>query len=171
MSCLLTTGFTWDCKTEGAGVKAIYLVEFNTSDTVTKASGEITAHTLASARTYFKWELEKETATFTPKIIASQANGSIAYEADIVLKLHGITTAKRNELKLLAKTKSRVIVRDNEDVYWLCGADTGCDMVTGDMEFGTAYGDFKGTTVTLKHRETDLPAKIQSAVVTSLSLT
>lgn len=170
MSCLLTTAIAWDCKTEGAGVKAIYLVEYNSADTVTKASGEITAHSLSGGRVYFKWELEKETATFTPKIMASQQNGTVAYEADIVVKLHGITTAKRNELKLLAKTRSRVIVRDNEDVYWLCGGDTGCDLVSADSEFGTAYGDFKGTTVTLKHRETDLPAKIQSSVVTSLSL-
>lgn len=170
MSCLLTQGFTWDCKVESAGVKAIYLVEFNTGDTVTKASGEITAHSLTGGRAYFKWELEKETATFTPKIMPSQTNGAVAYEADIVFKLHGLSTAKRNELKLLAKTKSRVIVRDNEDNYWLCGADTGCDMVEATTEFGTAYGDFKGTNVTLRHRETDLPAKLQSSVVTSLSL-
>ena len=171
MACLLTQGFAWDCKTEGAGVKSIYLVEFNTSDTVTKVSGEITAHTLATSRVYFKWELEKETASFTQKVMPSQANGTVAYEADLVAKLHGVSTAKRNELKLLAKTRLRLIVRDNEDNYFLCGADTGCQLQESSTEFGTGYGDFKGTTVTIKHRETDLPAKIQAAVVSSLGLT
>lgn len=171
MACLLTQGFTWNCKTEGAGVKAIYLVEFNTSDSYTKVSGEITAHTLASSRVYFKWELEKETASYTEKTMPSQANGTVAYEADLVAKLHGVSTAKRNELKLLAKTRLRMIVRDQEDNYILCGADTGCELQESSTDYGTGFGDFKGTTVTIKHRETDLPAKIQSSVVTSLGLT
>lgn len=170
MACLLTQGFSWDCKSDTNGVDAIYLVEFNTADTYTKASGEVTAHALDGGRVYFKWELEQETTSFEQKIMPSDENGSVAYEAEIKIRGYGMTTAKRNELKLMAKTRMRCIVKDNEGIYHACGLDTGVRMQETGGNFGKGYGDFKGWEITLKHRETDLPAIVQSGVVSSLSL-
>jgi hypothetical protein len=171
MACLLTQGFTLDCKDQTAGVKAIYLVEWNSADTVTKASGEITAHTLASARVYFKYELEKGTATTVWRAVPSTENGTTFYEADLTVRLHKISTNKRNELKLLAQGRLRCIVRDTDDNYYLYGSDYGIQLQPSEVQFGQAFGDFKGYVMNFLHQETDFPAKVQSAVVTSLSLT
>lgn len=171
MPCLLTQGFSLDCKDQAGGVKAIYLVEFNSADTVTKsASGEVTAHTLVSSRVYFKYELEKETATSTWRSIPSSENGTTYYEADLTVRLHKLSTAKRNELKLLSQARLRCIVRDTEDNYWLYGADYGMHLQQSEVNFGQAFTDFKGSVLNFLHKETDLPIKVQSAVVTSLGL-
>ncbi len=50
MPCVLTTGFTLDCKTAAAGIKNIWLVEFDAKSTLTKSSGEVSAHTLSGGK-------------------------------------------------------------------------------------------------------------------------
>jgi hypothetical protein len=170
MSCILTTGFTLDCKDQSAGVKAIYLVEFGAKDTLTKSSGEVSAHTLTGAKVYFKYELEKETATTVWRQIPSTENGTTYYEADITIRLHKVTTSQRNEIKLLATGRMLAIVRDSDDTYWLYGADYGIQLQPSETQFGQAFGDFKGHVLNFLHKETDLPMKVQASVVTSLSL-
>jgi hypothetical protein len=170
MACLLTQGFTLDCKDQTGGIKSIYLVEFNSSDTVTKSSGEISAHTLTGGRAYFKYELEKETATSTWRTIPSTENGTTYYEADLTVRLHKLSTAKRNEIKLLSQARLRCIVLDTDGNYWLYGADYGIQLQQSEIQFGQAFADFKGAVLNFLHKETDLPAKVQSSVVASLSL-
>lgn len=171
MACLLTQGFTLDCKDQTAGVKAIYLVEWNSADTFTMSSGEVSAHALDGGRAYFKYELEKETATTVWRAVPSTENGTTFYEADLTVRLHKVSTNKRNEMKLLAQSRLRCIVRDANDNYWMYGKDYGIQLQPSEVQFGQAMGDFKGHILNFMHRETDLPALVQSAVVTSLSLT
>lgn len=169
--CILTQGFTLDCKDQSAGVKAIYLVEFSAKDTLTKSSGEVSAHTLSGGRTYYKYELEKEVATTEWRPMSSTENGTTYYEASLTVRLHKVSTNLRNEIKLLAQNRLLCIVRDTEDNYWLYGADYGIQMADGStVNFGQAFGDFKGAVINFLHKETDFPCKVQSAVVTSLGL-
>lgn len=171
MACALTTAFAWDCRTESGGIKAIYLVEYSASDTITKSSGEISVCTLASARVFFKWELQKETAALSAPIQVNLENGTVVYEASLTAKLLGLSTAKRNELKLMAKTRLRCIVQDNEGVFWMLGAETGCDMTAAELVIGAGFGDHKGANMTIKHREWDSINLVKAAVVTTLGLT
>jgi hypothetical protein len=168
--CILTTGFTLDCKTQSAGIKSIYLVEFGAKATLTKSSGEVSAHTLTSPKVYFKYELEKETTAMTWRTIPSTENGTVFYEAEVNARLHKVTTAQRNEIKLLAQNRMLLIVLDAEGNYWLLGADYGVQLQQSESNFGQAFGDFKGHVLNFLHKETDLPLKVQSAVVTSLGL-
>lgn len=171
MSCLLTTSLNWDCRIESGGIRSIYIVEYNEDDTVTKASGEISAHSLTGGRAYFRWDLPVETASLTAPIQVSQENGTVAYEATLSLRLTGLDTTKRNELKLAAKTRLRVIVRDNEDSYWMMGAELGANMFDGtEFQIGAGMQDFKGAMVVIRHREMDTINKVQASVITSLSL-
>jgi len=149
--CQLTTGFVLDCKTASAGIKTIWLVEFSAKSTLTKSSGEVSAHTLSGGKSYFKYELEKETASMTWRTIPSTENGTVFYEADLVARLHKVTTAQRNEIKLLAQNRMLAIQQSESN-------------------FGQAFGDFKGHVLNFLHKETDLPLKVQSSVVTSLAL-
>lgn len=171
MSCLLSTTLAWDCRTESGGIRSIYIVEYDASDTVTKASGEISAHSLTGGRAYFRWDLPVETASLVAPIQVSQENGTVAYEATLTLQLNGLDTTKRNELKLAAKTRLRVIIRDNEDNYWMMGAILGANMFDGSqIEIGAGMQDRKGATVVIRHREMDTINKVQASVITSLNL-
>jgi hypothetical protein len=170
MSCALTTAIAWDCRTESGGIEAIYVVEYDATDTVTKASGEISVHTLVNSRAYFKWNLPDETASLSAPIQVSNENGTVAYEATLSVRLNGLTQAKINELKLAAKTRLRVIFKDNEGNYWMMGAIKGANMVESSIEIGAGLGDHKGALVQFRHREQDSINKVQSGVVSSLSL-
>lgn len=170
MPCLLTTGFQLDCKTASAGIKTIWLVEFDAKSTLTKSSGEISALTLSGGKAFFKYELEKETASMTWRTIPSTENGTVYYEADLVARLHKVTTAQRNEIKLLAQNRMLAIALDASGDYWLLGADYGAQLQQSESNFGQAFGDFKGHVLNFLHKETDLPCKVQSGVVTSLAL-
>lgn len=171
MACLLTQGFAWECKNDTVGVKAIYLVDFNSTDTVTKASGEITAHSLVNSRVYFKHEFEEYQAEFNQTVTPNDENGSVMYEAEAKYRLYNLSTAKRNELKLMAKTRMRAIVRTMADTYWMLGADIGARLQPSTGAAGKDASDFNGWEVVIKHKEADLPQLVQASVVTSLGLT
>lgn len=171
MSCILTQGFTLDCKAESAGIKSIWLVEWDAQATLTKSSGEVSAHTLDGGKSYFKYEMEKEVGSMTWRVIPSTENGTVFYEADLVARLHGVSTNLRNELKLLAKTRLLAIAADTEGNYWMLGADYGVQLQQSEVNFGQAFGDFKGAVINLLHKEPDAPMKVQSSVIASLGLT
>lgn len=171
MPCVLTQGFTLDCKDKVGGLKAIYVVEFDAANTSTLASGEITAMALDATKVFFKYELPKGVSSMTWTVQTNPDNGTTFYESAVVVKLRGISTAKRNELKLLAASPLLLIARDNNDIYWLNGLTTGCDVTVAAVNTGTTMGDAYGMDITFLHRESDLPAKLQSSVVTSLALT
>lgn len=171
MSCALTQNLNLDCRTESGGIQHIWVVEYSSSDTVTKSSGEISAHTLANARAYFKWEFPKNTASLVAPFQVNQENGTVFYEATLTIKLQGLSQTIINELKLAAKSRLRIIVKDNEGNYWMMGANTGVNMTGGSqLEIGANMGDFKGGTMVFLHQESDSINKVQSAVVSSLSL-
>ena len=170
MACVLTQGFTLDCKDKVGGLKAIYVVEFDALSSYTLASGEITALSLDGAKVFFKYELPKGVSSMTWTVQTNPDNGTTFYESAIVIKLRGLSTAKRNELKLLSSAQLLLIARDNNDVYWLHGFETGVDVTAATGGTGTAMGDAYGMDLTFTHREMDLPALVQSGVVTSLSL-
>ena len=106
----------------------------------------------------------------TWRTIPSTENGTVFYEAEVNARLHKVTTAQRNEIKLLAQNRMLLIVKDAEDVYWLLGGDYGVQLNQSETNFGQAFGDFKGHVLNFLHKETDLPLKVQSAVVTSLGI-
>lgn len=170
MACLLTQGFTIDCRNDGAGIDSIFVIEWNSSDTFTSASGEITAATLATSRAFFKYELVEQTGSLEIVGTVDNGNGTVMHESDLTIKLNGYSTAKRNEMKLLAKTRLRIIVKDTEGNYILLGKNKGVNVVNYKHAFGTAFSDHKGQEIVFKHLENDDPFLLQASVVTSLNL-
>lgn len=168
MACLISSSFALDCKDSVGGVKAIYLVNWANTG-FTTASGEVTATTIASGDVY-KYEVPKASSSMTVTTQVSVENGTSFNETDVVFKLRRLSTTKRNELKLLAQTRVFAIVRSNNDEYYLCGKEYGCDVSAMVANTGTAMGDFAGYNVTLKATESEAPYKLQSSVVTSLNL-
>ena len=170
MSCniSLTQGFALDCKDSVGGVKSIHLIDW-ASTGFTTASGEVTATTVASGDVY-TYELPTGVGSLTTTTNVSSENGTVFNQADVVGRLRKLSTAKRNELKLLAQSRVFCIVRDNNDNYWLVGKEYGCDLTAKTSETGVAMGDLNGYNFTLSAIEAEEPFKLQTSVVTSLGI-
>lgn len=168
MACNLTQGFTLDCKDSTGGVKSIWLIDW-ASTGFDVSGGEVTASTVASG-SVFQYELPKQTGSMVITTNVSTENGSVFNQADISFRLRKLSTAKRNELKLLSQNRVFAIVKDNTDNYWLAGYEHGCDVTSMTAETGTALGDLVGYNITLTAIEQEAPYKLQDAVVTALGI-
>jgi hypothetical protein len=168
MACLLTQGFTLDCKDAVGGIKSIHLISWVDSK-FTVASGEVTATTVASGDVY-DYELPKGTGSLTITTNVSVENGTSFNQSDVVFKLRRLSTTKRNEMKLLAQGRCYCIVKNNNDEYWLVGKEYGCDVTAMVANTGTAMGDSNGYEVTLSAIEAEAPFKLQGSVVTALGI-
>jgi hypothetical protein len=168
MACLLTQGFTLDCKDAVGGVKNIYLINWAVSK-FTVASGEVTATTVVSGDVY-TYELPKATGSMIITTTVSVENGTSFNQADVAFKLRRLSTLKRNEMKLLAQGRCFCIVKNNNDEYFLVGNSYGCDVTAMVANTGTAMGDSNGYEVTLAAIEAEAPFKLQSAVATTLGI-
>jgi hypothetical protein len=174
MSCSinLTQGFALDCKDSVGGIKSISLISW-VADGFTTASGEVTAiaatGTVTSGSTY-TYELPKGVGSMTITTNISAENGTVFNQTDVVGRLRKISTAKRNELKLLSQSRVFAIVRDNNDGYYLVGKEYGCDLTALTGETGTAMGDLNGYNFTLSAIEAEAPYKLQSSIVTDLGI-
>lgn len=168
MACLLTSGFSLDCKDSVGGVKSIHLMNW-TASKFTVASGEVTATTFASGDV-FDYELPKGTGSMTTTTNVSVENGTVFNQADVAFKLRRLSTAKRNEMKLLAQGRCYAIVKTNNDDAFLVGYEYGCDVTSMVANTGTAMGDSTGYEVTLSAIESEAPYKVQSGVLTTLGI-
>ena len=170
MSCNinLTQGFALDCKDSVGGIKSIHLICWAATG-FTVASGEVTATTIASGNVY-DYELPKGVGSMTTTTNVSTENGTVFNQTDVVARLRKLSTAKRNELRLLAQTRVFCIVLDNNGNYYLVGREYGCDITAKQSGTGTAMGDLNGYDFTLSAIEAEEPYKLQSSVVTALAL-
>ena len=170
MSCTinLTQGFALDCKDSVGGIKSIHLIDWAPTG-FTVASGEATATSVASGSVY-TYELPKGVGSMTVTTNASTENGTVFNQTDVVGRLRKLSTAKRNELKLLSQSRVFCVVRDNNNNYWLVGKEYGCDLTAKTSETGTAMGDLNGYNFTLSAIEAEEPYKLQTSVVTSLGI-
>lgn len=170
MSCVLTTGFALDCKDTVGGINKIWVISSSNKGTFTKsASGTVTTWTPV-ANSLFKYELRKASSSFETDIMPNQVNGTTYYETKLSIKLGKMEVYKRNELTLLAQQLLIFIVLDRNGTYWVIGDANGSDMTTGKGSTGVAMGDFNGWELEFTAQEPQMPAILDSAVVTSLGL-
>ena len=168
MPCLLTSGFTLDCKEAIGGIKSIHLISW-TASKFTVVSGVVTATTVVSGDVY-TYELPKATGSMTNTTNVSIENGTSFNQADIAFKLRRLSTTKRNEMKLLAQGRCYAIVKTNNDEYWLAGKDLGCDVTAMVANTGTAMGDSTGYEVTLSAIEAEAQFLLKASVATTLGI-
>jgi len=80
-----------------------------------------------------------------------------------------LQVAVRNELRLLARNRILVIVKDNNSRYWVLGADNGLEATAGTAGTGTAFGDRSGYEMTLSGMETNPMLLIAAATFSASS--
>ena len=169
MACSLTQGYSLgQCKDGVGGIKEVFFIEFSGVSSMTEASGVITALVNASGKRFYKYELQKETATFKETIESNAQNNTVAYRPELTVILNRLQTSVRNEILLLAKNLLIAVVLDRNGKYWLLGRTGGLDLTAGEGGPGTAATDRSGYSLTFTGVEPELALEVDSTVAAGL---
>ncbi len=85
--------------------------------------------------------------SFNETVTASAENGTVFYEPSVNVKLHKLSVADQNEIKLLAQNRLLVFVETNgvnaagKRVILCLGFTNGKELTTGTANSGVAFGD------------------------------
>ena len=160
MACELTKGRGLDCRDGIGGIKAVYFVQLEDITTLTTVGGELTALTITSD--LFKYNLARGTGSYTEGVNVSTENGTLFFQPEVNIKLHKMTLADQNELKLLAQNRRLVIFIETNNVnangkrtILAAGTINGMELTAGTVQSGVAFGDMNGYDLTFTGMEPD----------------
>ena len=163
MACELTKGRGLDCKNVMGGVKRMYVIPLaDASFDLTTTAGQLEALVISATvggDNLYQYDLPRGTASLTETITGSNENGTVFYEPSVNIKLHALTVADRNELKLLAQNRLLVFcelqqkLANGHNVIVALGVENGLDLSTGTEATGTAAGDMNGYEYTFTGQE------------------
>jgi hypothetical protein len=165
MSCAITSGYTFPCRINQGGIKAVYIGTFNgTAETFTfgtaTQSGEITAFGGATVSMYTVTNRQEQgSMTFTPVIAA---NGCVSYDHTIEVVIEGVDNILSNWIQVLHQGIWRIMVLDALGNYWMCGISNGAYTISGPGGAGKAIGDGNKVTLTFQAKEPSMPALVSS---------
>ena len=168
MSCYLTSGITLDCMDSLGGVKTAWVLGGTISSYTIDGTDEITG--LTGTGTFYKFELPKDTANYVETDTVAPANGTVFYAQALTMQFHKRETAKRNQIKLLAKNRDlKVVFEDNNGKYWFVGLTRGAQMTAGTSNTGTNPGDANNYSITLTADEPAPAYELSGALSTITS--
>lgn len=160
MSCSITAGLTLGCKDSQGGINYLYIADLPDYDTITTdVDGKITSLDSGGSPvsiSFYKYEVPKQTSSFTETINADNAAGTIFYQQDALMVFNKMQASVRDQIKLLSQNpKLLVVVKDGNDKFWSVGVTRGAEVSAGTVGTGTAYGDRNGGEITITGLEPD----------------
>lgn len=160
MACNITSGISLNCKNSQGGVEYLYISDLPTYDTITtNVSGQVESLDASGtpvAITFYKYEVPKQTSSFTETINADNTAGTVFYQQDALFIFNKMETSVRDQIKLLAQNpKLLVVVKDGNGAFWSCGITRGAELTAGVIGTGVEYGARNGGEITLTGLEAD----------------
>lgn len=156
MACNLTTGFSVGCNDSIGGVAEFWIANMPEDfAAATDGSGEVTGLS-GTGLTYFKFECtnaQGASSVMNDNPTVNDANGTSFFDQTATYVLNKMEKAKRNEVKMIARAKMSIIIKDNNGTYWLMGETNGVRLVSGDNGTGTALGDRNGYSLSFQAQE------------------
>lgn len=168
MPCALTQGYNIDCKENIGGVRAVWFIGYGDVSAVSEASGVVTAITKVAGKSWYKYNLIRNTASWTETPTGDVANGTMFWSEELTIILNKLQANTRNEIQLLSRATVMSIVQDNNGKYWLVGKNNGLDLTTGSHTTGTASGDRNGYTLTFNGEEREMAVEVNTTVMATL---
>lgn len=169
MACALTQGYTFDCKDNIGGIRNVWFINWNDVSSITEASGVVSTITKGSGKVFYKYQLVRNTASYTENIQGSIENGTVLFDQQLVIVLNKMQANMRNEILLLARNNMMAVVEDQNGRYWLAGRKNGLDLLTGSASTGTAQTDRNGYTLTFSGGEQELAPEVSSSIIAGLT--
>lgn len=168
MACALTQGYSLDCKDSAGGITEVYFIEKGNVSAIVSASGVVTGLTKAAGKRFWKYELPKETGSFTHNPTVSTENGTLFFEQNLTIVVNKLSASINTELKLLAQNILVAVVKDNNNKFWMLGKERGLDMSGSTSGSGTAFGDRSGYSLVFVGKEPDQLYEVSSGVAAAL---
>jgi len=155
MACLLTSGFSnTDCGFLLGGLKSLYIANASevtsiTDTTLPVPDGILDTITMDGAAVFYKFDFEKDTASYTQELQVSGGNRYVTQT--VTFSLAGQDADAVNVLTEIATSKLVVIAESKSGVRTILGLQTPLEAITGSvLNSGAAAGDFGGAVVTLQ---------------------
>lgn len=168
MACVFVTGSSIDCRDSAGGIKNLYIARLQDISGITESSGVVTAITMNSGTKFWEYQMEKENAMATETENTSVENGTVWYNQEIKFTIKKMTAAQRNNMRIMVQNRLVVIIKDQNDLYWMYGRYNGCDKVGDNTAVtGKALGDMNGYTVTLLGKESQPCFNVTGTVPTT----
>ena len=167
MACDLTTGFSVGCNDSIGGVAEFWIANMPSDfSTTSDASEEVTALG-GTGLGYYKYECtsaQGASSVMNDNPTVNDANGTSFFDQTATYILNKMETAKRNEVKMIARAKMSIIIKDNNGTYWLMGETNGVRLVSGDNGTGTALGDRNGYSLSFQAQEPEPMKKVTATI-------
>lgn len=170
MACSnLTAGFSLDCTDGVGGIDVVYIAN-GPVESFTESNGVVTAIVVdgdpLTPDDFFKFEIPRQTASFSETINVSVENGTLFYNQDLTVIFNKMEAEKRNQILLMAKATDMVVVfKDNRGGFFSVGIRNGAFMSAGTATSGTAFGDRSGYEITLSGIEIEPAFEVAKAIV------
>jgi hypothetical protein len=156
MSCDLSQGRQRPCKDSVGGLKAVYFINYGDADysiLMNNTSGtEDNIASIGQVGSVYRYDL-KGNSNLEQTIVSSTDTGGTFFEQVLTLVLPKLTAKDHKQIKLLSFGRPHVIIKDNNDNYFLAGLEHGMDVTGGTVSSGSAMGDLSGYTLTLTGSE------------------
>ena len=172
MACALTSDLTPKaCKTP-SGVSELLVMEYASltggADGVTYTSNVVTALARVTGKKFRRYQVKAGVSDMKVNGAGSGVNGSKFYSYEVNTQILGIDTATQEELDLILANTLIVIVKLNDNTYWMVGQEHGMDVVSENFETGVSMGDFMGDKIQLTGQGTLKAKKVDSELIVDL---
>lgn len=169
MACALTQGYSLDCRDSAGGVKSVYFIEFDNVSGITSSAGTVSAISKANAGRFYKYNLQRATASFEEAYNDSAENGTSFHVQTLSIVLNKMQAATSQEIKLLAQNRLLAVVETNAGKYWLLGETNGLQRNGGRAGSGTAFADRNGYELTFTTEQVEPAKEVSSGIISGLT--
>ena len=153
MTCKLTQGRQLSgCYENFGGLKTVFIANFDDIDAISISGGTVTDITLTGTSTnFYQFDLHEkaETDEFSEELNFEISNAAKSYTQTLTLLFNKYGSDERDIVQSIASTATVVVVKDNNDNYWLMGKTRGCHLDSAETGSGTALSERNGTTLSI----------------------
>ena len=169
MSCVsFSGGIAKTCDNNIGGVVKLYLTDFDNVLSYTASGGTVSSITMATASSFYEFNFNRNSATYTEDLVKSVEAGSALFEQTLTVTIPKREVSKRNTLALLTQRDLAVIFQDANGLYWMSGLVEGMYLSESTSTSGTARADGSNYTLTLKAFEMDRAPGVAAGIVPAL---
>lgn len=155
MACLITSGYSLQCRDNIGGVQNVYIGAFNGSSmtmTVGSTASLVTGFAGATV-SFYTFNQPLETASFEQAGNYSTENGTSFYTQTVNITLQKMNATSANLINTLGQGTWRILVLDQNGIYWLIGSQNGARVSASTPNTGKALGDLNGAVITFEAKE------------------
>lgn len=167
---LLNGGITKSCDNNSGGLDKIYIADFPLVSSYVEANGEITAITMSGTASFFEFEFNRNTSSYTEEVNIDLANGTTFFTQTVNLVLSRREKTKREALqKLIAGQKELfIIVKDSNGLYWAFGKDEGAIVTAITGGSGVQKADANNYTISFVAEERQSAPEVDGSIIAGL---